>query len=195
MRKIMFNDEYGLTKAVLGKRKTKTRRIVSGSVRRKYNRDINLFLDPSIVLKQHSIYKVGEEIAIAQNYGDILESEYLPSQKEDEVRRLVAENHIGCTNKMFVRAELMPHFIRITDVQTERLQDISDDDCIAEGIMEGEFINTWDRFYFDSWGDVPNHITFKTPCEAYAALIDKITGKGTWERNPHVFVYEFELIR
>lgn len=35
----------------------------------------------------------------------------------------------------------------------------------------------------------------KTAKEAYAALIDKISGKGTWESNPYVFVYEFELIK
>lgn len=35
---------------------------------------------------------------------------------------------------------------------------------------------------------------FDTPREAFAALIDKVSGKGTWESNPYVFVYEFELI-
>ena len=34
-----------------------------------------------------------------------------------------------------------------------------------------------------------------TPREAYAALIDKISGKGTWASNPYVFVYEFELVK
>lgn len=29
---------------------------------------------------------------------------------------------------------------------------------------------------------------------AYSALIDKISGKGTWDANPFVFVYEFELV-
>ena len=30
--------------------------------------------------------------------------------------------------------------------------------------------------------------------EAFAALIDKVSGKGTWKSNPWVFVYEFELM-
>ena len=30
--------------------------------------------------------------------------------------------------------------------------------------------------------------------DAFAELIDKVSGKGTWESNPYVFVYEFELI-
>lgn len=33
-----------------------------------------------------------------------------------------------------------------------------------------------------------------TPREVYANLIDRISGKGTWESNPYVFVYDFELI-
>lgn len=31
--------------------------------------------------------------------------------------------------------------------------------------------------------------------EAYAALIDKVSGKGTWERNSYVFVYDFEMVK
>ena len=34
-----------------------------------------------------------------------------------------------------------------------------------------------------------------TPQEAYAALIDKINGKGTWESNPYVWAYDFELVK
>lgn len=30
--------------------------------------------------------------------------------------------------------------------------------------------------------------------KAFAALIDKVSGKGTWDSNPWVFVYEFKLI-
>ena len=29
--------------------------------------------------------------------------------------------------------------------------------------------------------------------QVYAALIDKISGKGTWERNPWVYAYDFKL--
>lgn len=30
---------------------------------------------------------------------------------------------------------------------------------------------------------------------AFAALIDKVSGNGTWERNPWVFAYTFKLIK
>jgi hypothetical protein len=90
---------------------------------------------------------------------------------------------------------LMPWQIVIEDLWFERLQNISDADILREGIMEGEFMNTWDRFYFDHWGDVPNHITFPTARKAFAKLIDYVNGTGTWESNPWVVAYSFHLQR
>ncbi len=67
MKKIMFNDNFGLTKAVLEGRKTMTRRIIdyktlSGAndyVQRIHGTGLD-FLD---YLLEHSRYKVGERIA------------------------------------------------------------------------------------------------------------------------------------
>lgn len=92
---------------------------------------------------------------------------------------------------MFVRAEDMPHHIRITNIRIERLQDIKIEDCLKEGLrmagdvgLEGTIY--WYHGLANSW--------FRTPQDAYASLIDRISGKGTWESNPYVFVYDFELI-
>lgn len=181
MRKILFSDRYGLTKAVLEGSKTMTRRIVPQEVVSLCERGMYEMALGS------TKYKVGEVVAVAQSYKELLE------ECGGRVSPFVAK--AGYMNKMFVRAELMPHQIRITNIRIERLQDISNEDCMKEGIMEGEFMNTWDTFYYDEWGDVPNHITFKTPLNAFAALIDKVSGKGTWASNPWVFVYEFELVK
>lgn len=40
------------------------------------------------------------------------------------------------------------------------------------------------------WGRV-----YDTPQGAYSYLIDMISGKGTWDSNPYVFVYDFELVK
>lgn len=42
---------------------------------------------------------------------------------------------------------------------------------------------------------IPNNTVVRTPHEAYAILIDRISGKGTWDSNPWVFVYEFEIVK
>lgn len=97
----------------------------------------------------------------------------------------------GCSNKMFVKADLMPHHIRITHIRVERLQDISKEDCLKEGIWRGDNVGLEGTTY---WYHNLTNSSFRTPQEAYASLIDRISGKGTWESNPYVFVFDFELI-
>ena len=210
MKKIMFNDRYGLTQAVLEGKKTMTRRLMTMTLHKKNGKELtpvvpdDMFIASDgtahfqvgrngyMVPKQNQpAYHVGEEIAIAQSYHMLNKSGFVAPEGLDHT----CESSAGYENKMFVRADLMPHRIIIRKVDVQRLQSISDEDCMKEGIMEGEFMNTWDTFNFDEWGDVPNHITIKRPRDAYRNLIDRISGKGTWQRNPWVYVYEFELLR
>lgn len=201
MKKIMFNDKYGLTQAVLEGRKTMTRRSVPKRydvewdednkilfVNTDYGRRPNGWVDIREVLG----YRVGEVVAIAQSYKDCGN---FPDYQLDEDGYPIMPKNSGYFNKMFVRADLMPHHIRITDIKMERLQDISDDDCIAEGIICKWHAPACRNYYY-----VPNETinhpdkVHETPQEAFAALIDKVSGKGTWESNPWVFAYEFELV-
>ena len=191
MKKIMFKDKYGLTQAVLAKRKTQTRRIIPSAdhENRRYEGTLKvrnklgqigllaLFSDVRIF----PAYYIGEEVAISQSYRDISEK----SPKANELKELP-----GYRNKMFVRAEDMPHHIRITDIHVERLQDISDGDCMEEGIIRDDK----EYLFYCQIGNMPTFYAFPTPQSAYASLIDKVSGKGTWESNPYVFVYDFELI-
>lgn len=199
MRKFMFNDRCGLTASVIRKAKWKTRRSTSRVVRQWAVAEVltDCLGNPTqreLTLKEFALkvcpIKVGETIAVAQSYKDIIECEWLPTEKENEVIRMVKENHPGCTNKMFVKPELMAHYIKITGVDFERLQDISDEDCLAEGIMYdpkgvakygyriGEGKSKW----------------YRTPKDAFSSLIDKVSGKGTWDSNPYVYVFTFELV-
>lgn len=204
----MFNDRYGLTQAVLEGRKAQTRRIAYTAGRWRdimvrqdlegVNKGKACLFDDGILLAK-SAYKLGETIAIAQKYEDL--------RKDDEFYRLCGKNGMplecikyekGCSNKMFVKADLMPHCIRITNIRIERLQDISDEDCIAEGIRRfgKEYVRFKKEYCYTCQNyAVTDFYSFSTPREAYAALIDKISGKGTWESNPWVFVYDFELIK
>lgn len=201
MKKIMFNDRYGLTQAVLEGRKTQTRRIAYTAGRLEgltvrqdlegANKDRACLFEGGILLAK-SAYKLGETISIAQKYDDLV--------KDDEFYRLCGIHGMplecikyekGCTNKMFVRADLMPHHIRITNIRLERLQDISEKDCLAEGIWEAHDVGLEDVTY---WYTGLANSPYRTAREAYAALIDKISGKGTWDSNPYVFVYDFETV-
>ena len=209
MQKIMFNDRYGLTDAVIEGRKTMTRRLVSDrlweiwtnyddfcnsviggiarggtSVSREYYHECDFF-------KDKCRYKVGEVVAVAQSY----EQAYCQGNMDADdaiIRGLKYDP--GMCNKMYVRAALMPHQIRIIGIKCEQLQSISHDDAMREGIyMDGGDDSYMPHYFYD----YPNNPSdgFNTPREAFASLIDRVSGKGTWASNPWVVAYEFELVK
>ena len=78
--------------------------------------------------------------------------------------------------------------LEITGIRVERLQDISEEDAIAEGIDAA----------------LCAELTTKTPwvgmcapvaVHAYAALWESINGPGSWAANPWVWCVEFRRIR
>lgn len=207
MKKIMFNKKYGLERAAIAGTKPLTRRMISKNFPTEgveyigINERGDLLFKigdnyvPEIIIPP---YKVGEVVAIAQSYKDA------GYTKEWVVRNIkpnpkakptdpFEKKYPGWTNKMFVKAEFMLNFIQFTDRKVERLQDISDEDCIKEGILRRKIkpFNTIEIKY-----QVPKTTIYKdTPREAFAALIDKVSGRGTWERNPWVFAYSYKLVK
>lgn len=198
MKKIMFNDRFGLTEKVLDGNKTQTRRIIPQSVIDKveefrveyYNMTFDALTTKESLYHYFFVeknlgklpYNVGEIVAVAQSYKEVFGE---GCGKESEA---------GYNNKMFAKPELMPHQIRITKVRIERLQDISEEDCLKEGIYEDGGNDSFIPHYFYNYYN-SNSDGFKTPQLAYADLINKITRNSTWETNPWVFVYDFKLIK
>ena len=138
-------------------------------------------------------------MAVAQSYHALNKAGYVAPEWLEHT----CESSDGYENKMFVRADLMPHRIRITNIKVERLQDISYEDCLKEGVQKGVIGYYVDGLKPKDW-EKESHIEtaddkifklFPYPQEAFAALIDKVCGKGTWDSNPYVFVYEFELMK
>lgn len=196
----MFDDSLGLTKAVLDGHKTMTRRLVPAGTILKY--DLNVF---SLDARRQSViqaapFKVGDVLAVAQNYQTAIREKNLSSSQEDEISMAILTGHKGCANKMFVKAWLMPHKIRITDVNLERLQEITGDDCLKEGVQVVESTGCIRESFYPcprllrardeiGWGRC-----YSTPREAFSMLIDLACGDGTWDKNPWVYVFEFVLI-
>ncbi len=220
----MFNDKYNLTQAVLNGRKTMTRRVITDKKlhywkcscpdmvivkipelqKLKVGDDNSYFGIKDKISSEYycdiitSPYKVGEVVAIAQSYKDIADPQdeaqnvlglYKVGDKLLSMEEMVA----GWNNKLFVKSCWMPHHIRITNVKIERLQDISDDECLKEGIYEDSGDDEFPpSIFYEFEGNKDDG--FDTPLEAFAALIDKVSGKGSFQSNPYVFAYEFELI-
>ena len=186
MKRISFKDNGGLnlTQAVLSGRKTMTRRIAykgeikninTGFFSEGKNRGRFALCESNFVVAK-SQYGIDEIVAIQQAYKDVADYAEMIDATRDTA---------GWTNKMFVAASMMPHHIRITDIRVERLQDISDEDCLREGVVR----------FTSGYNFVGNEDTaYLTPSKAFAALIDKVSGRGTWNSNPLVWVYSFELV-
>lgn len=194
MKKIMFNDQYGLTEAVLDGRKTQTRRIAyekpfkhirsCGFIMEGKDKG-KLAINDGNEIVAKSTYKIGEIVAIAQRYNDI--------PFTNEIYK-GAGLSIGWENKMFVKSNLMPHQIKITNIRCERLQDISTDDCMKEGIFCSHNEGVHDAYSYDATNDSKRKKWwYRTPIETYKMLSCKL--HLHWDSNPLVFVYDFKLVK
>lgn len=205
-KKIMFNDKHRLTEAVLNGTKTMTRRVekivsstksfdkifeIEGGFDDKGNWVFTLYnSNMEIIGDIIPRYSIGEILSIAQSYKDIIKySSELKNTILDDNGFPKKEYMAGYTNKMFVKPELMPHHIQITDMKLEQLQNISNEDCLREGIWTYDDSKLY--YYINKKGHVSG---FDTPKEAFSSLINDVNGKNTWESNPLVVVYTFKLI-
>lgn len=216
----MFNDKYGLTDAVLRGEKTQTRRMAKDKITKEvickenviswryYQKEklVEFLMKNGDIKVSVLPYEVGEVVAVAQRYRDIFENPFTAEQcLADELPHELLRYENGYDNKMFVKPNYMPFKIKIKDIRFEWLQDISNEDCLLEGIFNDKNGSTIGYpfgipFYYTFKGAVNKdkkqlHWTF--PKEAFEALINKssVGGKVKWEDNPFVFVYSFQLIR
>lgn len=188
--------------------KTQTRRIIvsrtgyfqvaskNGIVTEIWQTDANEWCGDNLVPVKPK-YKVGEIVYLKEPH--IIYTEEYQELKDNfiglktaykygnhlSIQDIVGNDSAKWKNKLFMPESAARYFIKITGVRAEKLQDISDEDCLKEGIFEvmGGALNM----------NGIDGIGWLQPNDAYAALIDKINGKGTWKSNPWVWVYDFEL--
>lgn len=227
MKKIMFNDRFGLTDAVVDGYKNRTFRInkklnhplvsdISEMITGKDGR-VHVTITYSTGVKEdvYPKYQTGEEVAVAQNYSTAL-------SPLDWINRLIYKDEIGWTNKMYVRADLMPHRIRFTGVKYERLMSLSEIDCRKEGLINLNWrqylrqdIDTFGpHSYIDhdvwtlpifkesiqnAWAEQkPGEFVAKDAKTAFLVLCAKLEHKNPnklSQENPWGFAYDFELIK
>lgn len=233
MQKIMFEHRrFGLDQAVIDGLKEMTRRTAKLPDGLEQNDVWNpvmgidskgrvYFTVDCIDGKQRDLYpryQIGEEVAVAQTYKDIdyrgiVACEEASAIGPGMVIPIPALESAGWNNMMFVRADLMPESIKITNIKLERMQDISDEDCRKEGIIYVQWrqypepfsdryvdhdlwtLPKYEQQFTDAWSDDdPDAWAAVSPKTAFAVLIRKMCGKKAWDLNPWVWVYEFKLI-
>ena len=215
----MFNDRYGLEQAVIAGTKTMTRRRIHfpGIDDKDVSKPVmgiddkgRVYFTFDAITEDVDIYpkyQIGERVAVAQSYENI-PMEHFMNGIDDPFKRNLQEQLVkqaaAYKNKLFAVASLMPHVIKITNIKAERLQDISEEDAMREGVFkydkpplhhEADMFAPWPPYVRPYKWDSDNLIYRCNARYAFAYLIDKISGRGTWNRNPWVFAYEFELIK
>lgn len=103
----------------------------------------------------------------------------------------------GASDNKWRSATTMPQWatrllIKVNDARPERVQEISEEDALAEGIQRQALPDLDGNRYH--WGDISKN-RYKTAVAAYAALWDSINGwKNPWAANPWVWRVAFEMV-
>lgn len=179
MKGIIFDSES--VKAILAGTKTQSRRVIKGCLPDE--------AEPSLIHSPR--YKVGETVYVKEGYrifgGDNPTIRY----KADGT----SSSH--WKTPLFMPESLSRIKLHIVRVGCERVHDISDDDCIAEGLKTDP--EPWDQtvaFYnyshktysFIWWGDC------RAPFLSWRSRWIEVNGQASWDSNPWVWVYEFERV-
>jgi hypothetical protein len=94
-------------------------------------------------------------------------------------------------------ARFMPRWasrilLEIVSVRVERLQDISDEDCVAEGVRA--IHHDGDGAYYHHEHSYADPGNWCHPDDAYRALWESINGPGSWDANPWVWAITFRRV-
>lgn len=113
-----------------------------------------------------------------------------------------AATHVPYGNwkpNIFMPFEACRIFLEIKKIRPERLNDISDEDALKEGIRPFTKDEKLFKYGIDGWiwqtGKNPLKPSMqKTPKEAYKMLWEHINGPGSWKKNDFVWIYDFNLL-
>ena len=216
-RPIIFNTE--MVKAILDGRKTQTRRILKvpkngrikpGTVVHS-NGVISICFDQSGCAEWKMLKcphgKIGEHLWVRETWAT---EKYCDNKKPSELHGIETiwflsdgdYNGIGTHTQGKTRPSIfMPRWasrinLEITDIRVERVQDISRDDCIEEGVPQtyGGFKGLAPEWASKDKNDASYFYDNRTSRENFYLLWNSINAKGgySWESNPHVWVIKFK---
>jgi len=188
---IIFSTE--IVQAILDNRKTMTRRVIKKDVSNRFDIDVDgsvvAYIDQatgdSYNLIDIAPYQVGDTLWVREAFCEIpYKYEHILIENGHITVPKIAykvDSKIDYTGiwkpPIHMPKGLARIWLKITNVRIERLRDITFDDCISEGMLNyGIYVNIYAAFH-DFW--------------------DKLNAKHGygWDKNPWVWVIEFERVR
>jgi len=203
---ILFNTE--MVRAILAGQKTCTRRLPNKRVREEYfayddwantvgGSGIKKLSEKEFY-EQYPPYQVGDILYVRETWGEGYEDGtyiYKASDKLANHPMFKESSKLLYHPSIHMPKEAARIWLRVVDVQLERLQDISNDEAIAEGAqgIECNHVNA------DSCGctDCMNTGWIEPPIVGFMQIWDGTIKKSEldlygWKANPWVWVIEFE---
>ena len=209
---ILFSTE--MVQAILEGRKTQTRRIIKPQPKEGiittafdfkkgfYASKIKIEENPDrfeITKLFKPKYQTGDILWVRESFFNCSSFKEYPLFSEIKGNFCYKTNDfIGCHKwkpSIHMPKEAARIFLEVTNVRVERLQDISEEDAIAEGIdKKGDLYFN----YFESkllGKGLPKEYFYKEiPKVSFMSLWSKINGIDSWKANPWVWVYEFKQV-
>lgn len=212
MNKLPILFSGPMIRAILEGRKTQTRRILDPQPSRAHALQFDALVDRQVIFRNKA-QGIRQDFAIRYAVGDLLwvreawraDCAYDHLKPRDLDKRVaIWRKSDGSVSGAGVPGRLRPGMflprwasritLRVTGVKVERLQDISEADAIAEGIMPhvrgGWHWHKHNPADCDDW----HQFGFQTAAFAFKDLWERINGPGLWDANPWVAAYSFEPI-
>lgn len=203
---ILFQTE--MIQAILQGRKTMTRRIIknfdikinefgkidySGKTRFGHNCDLESINDKFLGIVDNCPYgKIGDTLWVRETF-TILEPEHCATMAErfvykadmkDAISEEMRQDYIKhgwpyqWRPSIFMPRAASRITLKITNIKVERVQDISEEDAIKEGVDLSKVSGDWEH----------------TPVQEFESLWVKINGQESWDSNPFCWCVEFEKL-
>lgn len=195
MKPAIFNT--AMVRAILDGRKTQTRRIASDTAELVYRCAKSTPSAP---------YQIGDIIYVRETFGTQIRTryggvgEFLVYRADYQNKELQHEGYPAKFKSSFVKWKPSIHmpkeharlFLRVKDIRIERLNEISHEDSIKEGIIKDKEHESW----ILGWKNYSRNVAeneFMTPHGSFKSLWESIYGNGSFD-NRYVWVIEFERI-
>ncbi len=186
---ILFSTE--MVRAILEGRKTQTRRIIKGPGeinRNDYNNHWPFVRTEEGYEEKPCPYgEVGNLLWVRETF---IKSEYATDLYYYKTDKGVSGKWKPSIHMPKSAARI---WLEITNVRCERLNEISEQDAISEGIEQTE-----DKAFGKVWANYgklyKDALFYYNPIHSFASLWENINGEVSWRLNPWVWVIEFKLI-
>jgi hypothetical protein len=196
-RPILFSEP--MVQAILAGTKTQTRRVIKGAEDwdrdARYVRILPIGADGVAAMPVDQFWRMlgggirchygqpGDWLWVRETFMDLgMVALYRADPAASTEAALVAPGQ-PWRPSIFMPRSLSRIMLEITDIRVERLQDISESDAMAEGIVDAADGNGFQL------ADTTHYTG--NPRDSYFSLWDDINGQGSVEANPWIWVIEF----